>query len=252
MKSRIKEFVLGLGVDDVGFLASKDYHSDASPKLENLFPQVQSIIVMAFHELDTCDSPSPSMAMNGRLDLMEFSRSCNYKLARFLAKEYGARTMTAPVSYPMDLGDVQGTSGELSLRHAAVSAGLGKFGRHNLVIHPRFGTRVCFSAVLTDLPLATSDPVQDELCIHCDLCVKNCPAAALDQPGQTNVFKCLQKSQPYGIGGSIHFWTKFAAASPEEQRSMLRSETFRRIYQTQFIGFQYYCFNCHKSCPVGK
>lgn len=252
MENQIKEFVLGLGVDDVGFLASKDYRSDASPKVENLFPQVQSIIVMAFHELDTCDSPSPSVAMNGRLDVMEFSRSCSYKLARFLNKEYSARSMTVPGSYPMDFGDAWGISGELSMRHAAAAAGIGKFGRHNLVIHPQFGTRVYFTAVLTDLPLTTSEQIQGDLCVNCDLCVANCPTGALDIPGQTNVAKCLQKSQPYGIGGNVHFWTKFASASPEEQRSMLRSETYRRIYQNQFIGLQYYCFNCQKSCPVGK
>ena len=31
MGNQVKEFVLGLGVDDVGFLAGKDYRSEASP-----------------------------------------------------------------------------------------------------------------------------------------------------------------------------------------------------------------------------
>ena len=251
MEAEIREFILELGVDDVGFLAATEYQSKASPSIESLFPQAQSIIVLAFHELDTCDSPSPSIAMNGRLDLMEFSRSCNYKLSRFLAKKFKAKSITIPVSYPMDLGDLQGNSGELSLRHAAVGAGLGAFGRHNLVIHPVFGTRVCFTAVLTDLPLQSSARVEEDLCINCNLCVANCPAQALDCEGQTDIMKCLKKSQPYGMGPNIQFWTRFASASPEEQKGMLRSESYRRMYQNQFIGFQYYCFNCLKSCPIG-
>jgi epoxyqueuosine reductase len=32
------------------------------------------------------------------------------------------------------------------------------FGRHNLVIHPRFGTRITFTAVLTELPLPSDHP----------------------------------------------------------------------------------------------
>jgi epoxyqueuosine reductase QueG len=43
--------------------------------------------------------------------------------------------------------------GEVSLRHAAISAGLGAFGQHNLVAHPKFGTRVIFAAVLTKLEI---------------------------------------------------------------------------------------------------
>jgi len=252
METAIRDFVLGLGVDDVGFLAVSDYHSPASPPIESLFPGARSLIVLAFRELDTCESPSPSIAMNGRMDLMEFSRSCNYKLARFLAQKFNAKAMTVPVSYPMDLGDVQGSAGEVSLRHAAVGAGLGTFGRHNIVIHPQFGTRVCFTAILTDLDLKTTANQLGDLCIHCDLCVKNCPANALETPGQTQVMLCLKKSQPYGLGPSVLFWSKFGVGSAEEQKTMLRSEQYRRMYQNQFIGFQYYCFNCMKSCPVGK
>jgi len=85
---------------------------------------------------------------------MEFARSANYKIARFLEKECGARAMSVSLSYPLEISPQNALSvADVSLRHAALAAGLGVFGRHNLIIHPRLGPRVLFMAVLTDLAL---------------------------------------------------------------------------------------------------
>ncbi len=101
MKDHIRRFAAGLEIDDAGFAAASDYRSPLSPPLESIFPGARSIIVLAYKELDSCDSPDAHIAMNGRMDLMEFSRSCNYKLARHLVRSFDARTMTVPASYPM-------------------------------------------------------------------------------------------------------------------------------------------------------
>lgn len=253
MKEKIRKFVLEMGVDDVGFAALSDYNSPKSPKVETIFPQAKSIVVLAYKELSTCESPNMQIAMNGRLDVMEFSRSCNYKLARFLEKEFKAKAMSVSVSYPLEMSQkTLGVVGDISLRHAAVAAGLGVLGRHNLVLHPEFGSRVIFSAVLIDLDLLSDRPVEDNLCIQCNLCVDSCPAGALNEEGKTDVSKCLKNSQPYGIGANIRFWNKFIESSPEEQKQMFKYESFWRLYQAGFIGFQYCCFNCLKSCPVGQ
>ena len=63
----IREFALQTGVDDVGFAAAEDYRSPVSPALEALLPGARSLIVLAYRELSTCESPSPQIAMNGRL-----------------------------------------------------------------------------------------------------------------------------------------------------------------------------------------
>jgi hypothetical protein len=73
MKEAIREFVLNAGADAAGFAAADDYRSPNSPPIRSVFPEVKSIIVMGLRELSSCDSPSPQVAMNGRLDLMEFS-----------------------------------------------------------------------------------------------------------------------------------------------------------------------------------
>ncbi len=251
MKEKIRDFILGLGVDDVGFAAVSDYNSPRSPKIETIMPKAKSIVVLAYKELSSCESTNMQIAMNGRLDVMSFSRSCSYRLARFLEREYKAKALTVPFSYPMEMShQTNGAIGDISLRHAAVAAGLGSFGRHNLVIHPKLGARVVFTAVVCDLDLTSDPAVSEDLCNHCNICVENCPAAALTEEGKTEVMKCLKISQPYGIAANIRFWNKFVDSTPEDQKKMFRDDHFWRMYQTGFIGFQYFCFNCLASCPI--
>lgn len=252
MKAEIKSFTLELGLDDVGFASASDYHSPNSPPLTSIFPQVKSLIITALHELDNCESENPQIAYNGRMELMEFARSANYKLARFLQKKYNAKIMSIPLSYPLEMsGQTKGGIADVSLRHAAVAAGLGTFGRHNLLIHPRFGSRIIFSGILTDMEFTSDTPAKD-LCTHCNLCVDSCPGDALRDEGKTHLMKCLKNSQPYGISTTIRFWHNFIDSSPEKQKEMVADPLFWRLYQAGFIGFQYFCFKCLAQCPIGR
>ncbi len=252
MKQDIREYVLSLGIDDVGITAASDYVSPRSPKLETISPDIKSIIVLAFKELSSCAGSDKDTAMSGRQDLIEFARSSNYKVARYLERNYRAKTFTVPVSVPFAMvKETGGAVGQVSLRHAARAAGLGVFGRHNLIIHPRFGTRVLFSAVLTDLDLPSDPPLTDELCNDCNICVKSCPAGALDEEGKTAVTKCFKTCQPYGLGSNIAFWKKVLDASPDEQQRMMGSVDYWRLYQSILVGNQYYCFDCLAVCPIG-
>lgn len=250
MKNKIKEFAKDIGVDDAGIAAVADYKSPRSPSIDRLFPHAKSIIVLAFRELSNCESPSPHIAMSGRLDLMDFLRKSTYRLARFLETECGAKAMTVPATFPMEMSrETKGLVAEISLRHAAVAAGLGTFGRNNLVYHPRFKNRVIFSAILTSLELAPDSPIKGELCNRCNRCVENCPCGALNEEGKTDVIKCIRTLEPYGLGASIQFWTKLMEASPEDKKALLRDVEYWRLYHVLQIGFQYLCFKCMISCP---
>jgi epoxyqueuosine reductase QueG len=253
MKEDIRQFILGQGADVVGFAAAEDYESPLSPDLVSILPGVKSLVVLGFRELPSCESDNKELAMSGRLDVMEFSRSVNYKAARHICTKFGVKTMPVPVSYPMTMSaETKGAVGEVSLRHAAVAAGLGAWGRHNIVIHPELGTRVVFTALLTQLELTSDGRVTEDLCIGCDLCVENCPGRALDVEGKTHLGKCLSNSQPEGIGGAIRFGMQLIDAGAEEKKAMLADPGFWRLYQAGFIGFKYQCFNCMAVCPVGQ
>lgn len=242
MKEKIRKHIKNMGADAVGFAAVSDYISPNTPKIETFFPNAKSIIVMAYKELSTCESPDPLLAMNGRLDKDEVMRSDAYKIGRYLESEFNARIVSIPTSIP------RGKTSAVSLRHAAVAAGLGSFGRHNLVIHPKFGTRVTFSAIVTNLELESDPKIAKDLCTHCNICVNKCPAKALEQAGKTDVVKCMRVSQPFSFISQLSFLDKYIEAAPEERKNMLGS--YWPLYQANSFGLLYYCFNCLTSCPI--
>jgi epoxyqueuosine reductase len=253
-KKRIKEFATNLGMEDVGIGALSDYKSSLSPSTESIFPKAKSMVVLVLKELSNCESENKRIAMGGRIDSMSFARSCIYKTCRFIEKEFDVKAMSIPLSYPLNMTPENrfGLIAEFSQRHAAVAAGLGNFGRNNLVIHPRLGSQVIFATILTDLELTPDPPITEDLCIHCNICVEKCPGRALDEEGKTDEFKCMKHSQPYGLGRNIRLWMKFIDSSPDEQKKLILSPEYMNMYQAAFIGFDYHCYNCYTLCPVGK
>lgn len=67
----------------------------------------------------------------------------------------------------------------ISLKHAAVAAGLGTIGRHTLLITPGHGPRVRMSGFVTDAPLTPGKPMKNDLCDGCDACARACPSGAI-------------------------------------------------------------------------
>ena len=73
--------------------------------------------------------------------------------------------------------------GILSLKHAAVKAGLGMFGRSGQVYHPRYGSLLRFGAVVTDAELPGDPLLEKDPCPpKCNVCRTSCPAGAFDEP----------------------------------------------------------------------
>ena len=64
----------------------------------------------------------------------------------------------------------------------AIKAGLGEYGRNQMVITPEFGPRVRFSKVFTSLPLVADKPKPlgiRQYCEGCTKCAQACPPKAL-------------------------------------------------------------------------
>lgn len=253
-KEEIRRFAVDRGADAVGFLALADYSSPKSPDPKSWLPKARSIIIFGHRMLDgALDSENPRFNIAGRMAVMDTSKTLLYSVARLIEDRTGKRASPVLSSYPLDMAaPTLGLVGDISLRHAAVQSGLGVFGRHNLVIHPRFGSRLSFTALLTELALESDPPLKEELCNDCGLCVEICPGKALDTEGRTEELKCLRASQPFGIPGAIGYIRKFIGKSPEEQQTLLKDPLFMSLYQASFIGFQYTCFNCIAVCPIGE
>jgi epoxyqueuosine reductase QueG len=117
----------------------------------------------------------------------------------------------------------------IDLKTAAVRSGLGVRGLNNLVLARRFGPRVRFGAVFTDLHLPAGEPLCDYYCVSCSLCIAACPTGALT-PGGFDRSRCISEFQP-------------SAALAALQHQMLRFPTPHTRLQ---------CAACIDACPIGK
>ncbi|MDR0232413.1 MAG: hypothetical protein LBI82_09885 [Dysgonamonadaceae bacterium] len=102
--------------------------------------------------------------------------------ASITIEQLGCITVPLPCDSPYEYWEKDNLKGKglLSMRHAAVLAGLGSLGKNTLLINRQYGNFLTVGAILTNLDLK-SDSLSEELCLaNCRLCLDNCPAKALD------------------------------------------------------------------------
>lgn len=121
--------------------------------------------------------------------------------------------------------------GGIFLKDAAVLAGLGTIGMNNLLITPGFGPRVRLRALLLDVDLAPTGPIDFAPCAGCDMpCRSACPQEAF-------------------ASGSY----KRALCSEQMERDEA-SAVIVKEGQEKNVPSRYtkYCRACELACPVGK
>ena len=128
--------------------------------------------------------------------------------------------------------------GILSLKHAAVLAGLGAFGRNGLVYHPRYGSLLRLAAVVTNAKMP-GDPIIEALCPpECNACQEACPARAF-QNGSFNKAICLA----YSIRHAIY------PLALQDERGRKNIET---VVNTAGYNAWIKCYECQKACPKNQ
>ena len=250
----IKTFVREKGADLVG-IANADCFETTSrrrgPKF--IMPEARSIIVFAQRMLIGCiESPSDMVVTIQGIALYGELHTLALKLARFL-EQRGHRAAIVPPYSPVEMNqETKGLAGEVSLRHAAVAAGLGVLGSNNLLVTPEFGPRVRLCAVVTRAELATDEPSSENFCKNCEACISACPVDALSEPGKTRTGRCLRQALPYGLSRVIDYLTKSLNNSKEKRAETFKNPDFWNMYQSLQLGLQYGCHSCINACPVGS
>ncbi len=117
-------------------------------------------------------------------------------------------------------------TGELSDRAVAERAGIGWSGKNCSIITPEFGSYVYLGEMITNIPFASDEPMEDQ-CGDCTLCLDVCPTGALIQPGQLDAQRC------------IAFLTQTKQMIPEEFRTKIGN----RVYG---------CDSCQTICPKNQ
>jgi hypothetical protein len=90
-------------------------------------------------------------------------------------QKLGFRSMAIAASQIIDW---EKQRAHVSHKHVGRAAGLGWFGRNNLLVNPELGAHFRLVTVLTDMPLETGAPL-DRDCRACRACAQACPAKAI-------------------------------------------------------------------------
>ncbi len=123
------------------------------------------------------------------------------KVASAIQKE-GFNAFPIPASQVIDW---QKQLGSLSHREIARLAGHGRYGKNNLLVNKRFGSRVRYATVLTDMPLEPGKP-EEGSCSGCNKCMTACPAKAIKEDSfdrDACHMKLKEFSKIQGIGQMI-------------------------------------------------
>jgi len=250
----VLNFTLKDGADPVGIVRVGDLrkaHPWRPP--EGILPEAQSVIIFALKHSDAAlDSPLMRISIADTLTIYHELSRIGYRLSRFLEKN-GFLAATVHPAYPVEMtAETRGLVGDFSLRHAAVSAGLGFIGKNNLLITSEFGPRVRLAAVITDASLESSGQPIEKNCGSCAVCIEKCPAKAISSEG-VDLRRCIKVvGGPAGLNAMISFLMELTDKPKEEIKKMIRSPAVWNFHQALLVGAFYDCHACMSSCPMGK
>jgi len=193
----------------------------------------------------------------------------SYKISQFVEK------ITGCIATPNAAGPMQGSK-QISMRHAAVAAGLGEFGWSSIVLTPEFGPRNRFGAVLTTAELEP-DPLYNgpKLCdpTKCRVCEKMCLGRAIPaydknqsrkitigdkniEYSQINWNKC--RVYCHGMRKSVASDYDFVPVSMDNPTDFDLMEPLKKLvvlgasHDSPQVSPTWKCGNCLAYCPVGN
>ncbi|MGE5390221.1 MAG: epoxyqueuosine reductase [Deltaproteobacteria bacterium] len=173
-----KRMAVELGADLVGIASAEDF--DVAPEgfhPTDVLPTCKSVMVFA------CEFPRSSLDA----DPVTYTQIRNQmtqkmnKLASAMVKKLKSLGVDAvPIKAITSQWNNGRNRGAISLKHAAVIAGLGRLGKNTLLINNTFGNMIWLSAVVTSVVLAPDPVAEYEACLPgCQLCIESCPVGAL-------------------------------------------------------------------------
>ena len=278
IKAIIRETAMKNGMDMCGF-ASIDRFAD-SPEMRHpnkVLPGCRTVIVVGVRLLDGVIQANFRAWEQGRNDLkgvygtygyamlpnFELTYAC-YSVAQAIERSLGEAAMPCSTG-PMTNGM------QISIRHAAVAAGLGEFGWMSIVLTPEFGPRNRFGVILTTAeiepdPMYSGAPLCDPSV--CRICADCCPTGAIGHYGSEDSQSCTLGEKTYTYAkvnmprcqvptqgmrrefGGRDDWVTTDDPKPgdiaDANARMPISETGLQHIET------WHCGKCLSYCPAGK
>jgi epoxyqueuosine reductase QueG len=256
----LKKQILSEGIDLVGIADANKLILAYPPRpARNLMPTAKSVIVMAVaHSLGAVYSPDIMIWTRSKMQTSRLLDAVAEKIGRMLERE-GFLSLPVSADKPVEIFKHNPDTGKrfrqtralgfISLKHAAVSCGMGEIGKNNLLLTPEFGPHQRLCAILTEAPLAVDSRRELHLCKDCGVCIKACPSGALTDKG-------------YDVDPCFVYWSYgFKRLPPVRLREwpayirMLRHHLKKRDLLVEsgqtYITDVDNCIECMRACPIG-
>ncbi|MFW6082099.1 MAG: 4Fe-4S double cluster binding domain-containing protein [Desulfosalsimonas sp.] len=160
-------------------------------------------------------------------------------LCNFIESKTGEPAMPVPSYAPMKFHGAE-PWGILSLKNAAVNAGLGAFGKSGQVYHPEYGSLLRLGAVVTSAKMPGDPVIDTHPCPDgCSACMKKCPAGAFTESGEFRKMVCL----PYSVKHAIY---------PLALKGADALKYIERVVNTAGHDYWLACDECLKACPNNR
>ena len=189
----------------------------ARDKIEALCPDARTVLAAAF----------PYYAGDRPGNLALYSRGEDYH--RVLHRRLGQVCAALEARYPENRFVPGADSSPVPELAAAVLAGVGRMGRHGLIVVLPYGSYVFLGTILTDLPVAPTAGLAGSPCPEdCRACFKACPTGALTEAG-CDVSRCLSEVT--------------------QRKGDLTAEEIARIKKSPTV---WGCDLCQRACPLNR
>jgi epoxyqueuosine reductase len=164
--------------------------------------------------------------------------SINSKLSKWMEAEKGIKSTQLP--YHIEHGGI-------FLKDAAVMAGLGCIGKNNMVVTPEYGPRVRLRAMLTNVVLHGTGPLDFDLCEECGMpCRSVCPQKAFER----NIYSEKKFGLPM-LPARTGVYSRHLC-NVQMERDDEKSEKIVVAGQDEPGKLVKYCRGCELACPIGK
>jgi epoxyqueuosine reductase QueG len=258
LTEELKSYGIDSGLDLIGICTVDSLPAidmlDHQKNIKHVLPSTKSVIVGASRMLPAAvESSSRNIRFShySTMALYQELGRISYRICKLL-DDKGFRAVAVPTFLPIDMHHNYGIVADVSLRHAAVEAGLGTLGTNRLLLTDEYGPRVRLMAILTDAPLEVDMKSDSSHCDGCELCVEHCPAEAISTDGTVDIRKCSRVVLRYALPGLVQFTRGLIGASRKELKDAFRGAEFAEYWQNLTTGVFYSCAECVSVCPVGK
>ena len=249
LKIKMKE----LGADDVGFVPiDSPLLSEQRDGILKIYPQTKSLIsfvvALNIHAMQTRNKPI--MNYEGKYGL-ERLHETSFKISRYFNDNDTAALSTVP-AFPMDMTKWGAENiWDISHKPIAVAAGLGTMGINRLVLHPKYGAFILLGTILTNTEFKDYDkPLEKDVCIHCFLCIQNCPVQALSKDG-IDFLGCLNNTYRYLMPGFLDFIKDIVKFKTVKQfNKKWTDDEILQMWQSLTYEGYYNAGHCMAVCPA--